>query len=135
MKTVIFACVHSAGRSQMATAWFNHLIDKGVARAVAAGTEPADRVHPVAIEAMAEVGIDISNAKPQLLTEALVRECAGLITMGCGEKCPVAPAGVLRDDWQLRDPKGKPVEEVRTIRDEIKDRVLTLIDAQGWAKS
>ena len=135
MRTVIFACVHSAGRSQMAAAWFNQLADPSKVKAVAAGTQPAERVHPEVVDAMKEVGLDLSSAKPQLLTGPLVAETSFLITMGCGERCPVAPHWVRRLDWELEDPKGKPVEAVHAIRDNIKRRVLQLISEQGWARS
>jgi len=135
MRTVIFACVHSAGRSQMAAAWFNRLADPEKAKAVAAGTQPAERVHPEVVDAMGEVGIDLSAAKPKLLTAALVAESSFLVTMGCGEQCPVAPHWVRRVDWELEDPKGQSVERVREIRDEIKRRVQQLVAKQGWERS
>jgi arsenate reductase len=135
MRTVIFACVHSAGRSQMAAAWFNQLADPSKVKAVAAGTQPAERVHPEVVDAMKEVGIDLSSAKPQLLTGPLVAEASFLITMGCGEQCPVAPHWVRRLDWELEDPKGKPVQTVRSIRDDIKRWVLQLIAEEGWSRS
>lgn len=122
MLKVIFACVHNAGRSQMAAAFFNQLADRTKAKAVSAGTEPGLRVHPEVLAAMQETGIDLSNAKPQKLTDDLAREAQLLITMGCGDKCPYVP-GLRRDDWPLRDPKGLPIEEVRAIRDDIKGRV------------
>ena len=126
MFKVIFACVHNAGRSQMAAAFFNQLADRKRAEAVSAGTEPGPRVHPEVLAAMGEIGIDLSSAKPQKLTEDLAREAQFLITMGCGDKCPYVP-GLRRDDWPLRDPKGQPVEEVRKIRDEIRGRVEMLL--------
>jgi arsenate reductase len=135
VKTIIFACVHSAGRSQMAAAWFNALVDPAKGKAVAAGTQPAERVHPVVVEAMREVGIDLSQAKPQLLTEALVATAGALITMGCGESCPVAPPGIRREDWELPDPKGQPIERVREIRDDIRGRVVALLASEGWERS
>ncbi len=131
MKTVIFACVHNAGRSQMAAAFFNALADPSKARAVSAGTNPGTSVHPEVLEAMGEVGIDLSRAKPQLLTHDLAAGADTLITMGCGDQCPVVP-GLNRDDWPLEDPKGKPVERVREIRDEVRERVGTLLRARGW---
>ena len=131
MTTVIFACVHSAGRSQMAAAFFNAITDPNQARAVAAGTEPADRVHPEVVASMREVGIDLSTAQPRKLTDALAADAELLITMGCGESCPLVP-GLRRDDWQLDDPKGRPPEQVRVIRDEIRDRVASLVAARGW---
>lgn len=134
MNTVIFACIHNAGRSQMAAAWFNKLANPGAARAVSAGTEPGTRVHPEVLEAMKEVGVDLSNQTPQKLTDDLARGAGMLITMGCGEQCPVVP-GLKRDDWPLEDPKGKPIERVREIRDEVKQRVERLLDERGWAQS
>ncbi|HYO57277.1 arsenate reductase ArsC [Archangium sp.] len=134
MKTVIFACVHNAGRSQMAAAFFNALVEPAKARAVSAGTQPGERVHPEVQSAMAEVGIDLSGAKPQRLTDELARGAQWLITMGCGEACPHVP-GLKRDDWPLEDPKGKPVERVRQIRDEVRSRVSDFLSREGWAKS
>lgn len=126
MLQVIFACVHNAGRSQMAAAFFNQLADPGKARAISAGTTPAERVHPEVQAVMREAGIDLSNAKPQRLTEELAKDAQLLITMGCGDQCPYVP-GLRRDDWPLRDPKGLPLEEVRAVRDEVKNRVKDLI--------
>jgi arsenate reductase len=134
MTTVIFACVHNAGRSQMAAAWFNELADPGKARAVSAGTEPGDRVHPEVLAAMNEVGVDLSGATPRLLTPEMVAGAGRLVTMGCGEACPVAPPSVVRDDWPLDDPKGKPLERVRIIRDDIRERVRALLREQGWER-
>ncbi len=130
MYKVIFACVHNAGRSQMAAAFFNQLADRNKALAVSAGTDPGLRVHPEVLTAMQEIGIDLSRARPQKLTEELARDAQLLITMGCGDKCPYVP-GLRRDDWPLRDPKGLPVDEVRAIREEIKDRVQSLLDREG----
>ena len=131
--TVIFACVHNAGRSQMAAALFNLLADPTKARAVSAGTEPGPRVHPEVLTAMRELGVDLANAKPQKLTDDLARGASWLITMGCGEQCPVVP-GLRRDDWPLEDPKGKPVERVREIRDDVKARVEAFVAKAGWAR-
>jgi protein-tyrosine-phosphatase len=130
MVKVIFACIHNAGRSQMAAAFFNQLVDPAKAVAVSAGTDPGLRVHPEVLTAMREIGIDLSSAKPQKLTEELTQDAQLLITMGCGDKCPYVP-GLRRDDWPLRDPKGQPVDEVRAIRNEIKDRVKLLLDREG----
>jgi arsenate reductase len=130
MFKVIFACVHNAGRSQMAAAFFNQLADHEKAEAISAGSEPGSRVHPEVLAAMREVGIDLSNAKPQKLTEELARDSQLLVTMGCGDKCPYVP-GLLRDDWTLRDPKGRPMEEVRAIRDEIRGRVQLPLSHEG----
>ena len=126
MLKVIFACVHNAGRSQMAAAFFNQLADSQKAQAISAGTEPGERVHPEVQAVMQEVNIDLSQAKPQKLTEELASDAQLLITMGCGDKCPNVPS-LRRDDWPLRDPKGLPTEEVRAIRDDIKSRVQDLL--------
>lgn len=134
MTTVIFACIHNAGRSQMAAAWFNALADAAKARAVSAGTEPGARVHPEVLAAMKEVGIDLTDAKPQLLTAPMIAEARHLVTMGCGEACPVAPHWVTRDDWPLEDPKGKPIERVREIRNEIRDRIAEFVRSNGWER-
>ncbi len=123
---VIFACVHNAGRSQMAAAFFNHFADLERASALSAGTAPGDSVHACVLQSMQKVGIDLSGARPQLLTEALAQDADMLITMGCGEACPHVP-GLKRDDWPLPDPKGKPEEEVAPIRDEIRERVLEFL--------
>jgi arsenate reductase len=119
----------------MAAAWFNTLADPAKAKAVAAGTEPAERVHSVVVDVMKEVGIDLSAAKPQLLTGPLVAETSFLITMGCGEQCPVAPHWVRRQDWELEDPKGQPLDRVREIRDDIRERVRALLVSEGWGRS
>jgi arsenate reductase len=131
VKTVIFACVHNAGRSQMSAAFFNQMADASKARAISAGTQPAARVHPEVVEAMREVGIDLSNAKPRLLTAELAQGAQLLITMGCGDECPYVP-GLRRDDWELQDPKGQTVEKVRKLRDDIRSRVSALITREGW---
>jgi arsenate reductase len=133
MNTVIFACIHNAGRSQMAAAWFNALADSQRARAISAGTEPGTRVHPEVLEAMREAGIDLGERKPQKLTDELARGAHMLITMGCGEQCPAVP-GLRRDDWPLEDPKGKSVARVREIRDEVRARVMALLRQEGWAR-
>ena len=132
--TVLFACIHNAGRSQMAAAWFNRLSDPAKARAISAGTDPGPRVHPEVVTAMHEVGVDLSAASTSKLTTALAQRAQMLITMGCGDQCPVVP-GLTRDDWPLEDPKGKPIDVVRRIRDEICDRVIQLVDTQGWRSS
>jgi arsenate reductase (thioredoxin) len=123
---VIFACVHNAGRSQMAAAYFNHFAAPLKARAVSAGTQPAAEVHAGVRDAMKEDGIDLSQSRPQFLTEALVSEADLLVTMGCGEACPVVP-GLRRHDWPLPDPKGKSSGEVAKIREEIKVKVQQLV--------
>jgi arsenate reductase len=133
MTTVIFACIHNAGRSQMAAAWFNALADSTRARAISAGTDPGTRVHPEVLDAMREVGVDLSDRKPQKLTDDVARSAEMLITMGCGEQCPVVP-GLRRDDWPLEDPKGKPIARVREIRDDVRARVVDLLRREGWAR-
>jgi arsenate reductase (thioredoxin) len=132
-ETVIFACVHNAGRSQMAAALFNELADPVKARALSAGTSPGTRVHPEVEAAMREIGIDLSAARPQLLTADLTRGARLLVTMGCGEACPYVP-GVERHDWPLEDPKGRSVQEVRAIRDDIRARVSALVTSRGWSR-
>jgi len=132
MNRVIFACVHSAGRSQMAAAFFNTMADRAKAVAVSAGTQPAERVHPEVIEVMREVGIDLSNTRPRMLTAELAQGASLLVTMGCGDECPVIP-GARREDWPLADPKGQPLGSVRDIRDEIKRRVVALLSSEPWA--
>jgi arsenate reductase len=134
MITVLFACVHSAGRSQMAAAFFNALADPTKVRGVAAGTAPATKVHPEVIATMAEVGFDLRDATPQLLTPAMAAAAHLLVTMGCGESCPVVP-GLRRQDWLLPDPKGQSPEVVRRIRDDVQARVQQLVTEQGWARS
>lgn len=131
--TVIFACVHNAGRSQMSAAFFNALADPAKAHAVSAGTEPGERVHPEVVAAMHEVGIDLSGGRPQKLTAELARGAAWLVTMGCGEACPVVP-GVRRDDWPLPDPKGQTVERVRAIREDVRARIAAFVTANGWGR-
>ena len=133
MKTVLFACVHNAGRSQMAAALFNVLADPSRARALSAGTEPGERVHPEVAAVMKEAGIDLSPATPRRLTPELAAQADLLITMGCGEACPVVP-GLRRDDWPLPDPKSQPAERVRQIRDEIQQRVEQLLSREGWGR-
>lgn len=125
-RAVLFACVHNAGRSQMAAALLNQLADPGRARAISAGTQPADHVHPVVAEVMREAGLDLDGVRPQLLTPELAASADLLITMGCGEVCPVVP-GLGREDWPLPDPKGQPIERVREIRDELRGRVQRLL--------
>jgi arsenate reductase (thioredoxin) len=132
VKTVLFACVHNAGRSQMAAAWFNRLADSAKARAISAGTEPATQVHPEVVAAMREVGIDLSGAATTRLTPDVANKAQVLVTMGCGDQCPVVP-GAQREDWPLEDPKGQAIARVREIRDEIRDRVRALIEREGWS--
>jgi arsenate reductase len=134
MRTFIFACVHNAGRSQMSAAFFNKLADPILARAISAGTHPADNVHPVVVDAMREVGVDLSDAKPQKLTAGLAQNAEMLVTMGCGDECPYVP-GLRRDDWPLPDPKGQGIETVRQTRDDIKRRILQLLAQEQLSKN
>ena len=131
MKTVLFACVHNAGRSQMAAAWFNEMADRSKARAISAGTDPGPRVHPEVVTAMREVGVALAGAATTRLSPELAQQAHVLVTMGCGDECPFVP-GAKRDDWPLEDPKGKPIDRVREIRNEIRDRVQALIRDEGW---
>jgi len=131
MTTVVFACIHNAGRSQMAAAFFNQLADPARARARSAGTSPGTRVHPEVVDVMREVGLDLADAQPRKLTQELAESTSLLITMGCGDECPVVP-GLRRDDWPLEDPKGKPLDLVRQIRDDIRSRVKALLEQEGW---
>jgi arsenate reductase len=117
----------------MAAGWFNLLAEPTKARAISAGTDPGARVHPEVVVAMNEVGVDLSRAATSKLTRELAHQAQMLISMGCGDQCPVVP-GVKRDDWPLDDPKGKPVEVVRAIRDDIRSRVEALIETHGWAR-
>jgi arsenate reductase (thioredoxin) len=133
MTRVIFACVHNAGRSQMAAAFFNSLTAGEKAEALSAGTEPGDRVHPEVVAVMGEVSHDLTGATPTRLTDALARGAALLITMGCGEACPFV-AGLRREDWNLPDPRGRPLDEVRAIRDDIRGRVERLVREHGWQR-
>lgn len=126
---VVFLCIHNAGRSQMALGWFRHLAGDR-ATAWSGGSEPADRVNPVAVAAMAEVGIDIAGAQPQRWTDDGLRAADVVITMGCGDECPFFP-GVRYEDWPLDDPAGQGIEAVRPIRDEIERRVRDLLERLG----
>jgi arsenate reductase len=126
MITVLFACVHNAGRSQIAAALFNKYADPSKARAISAGTQPADRVHPEVVEAMRSRGIDLSQNRPQKLTPELASTAAWLITMGCGDECPVVP-GARRDDWPIQDPKGQAPDTVDAIIKDLDDRVQSFV--------
>ena len=130
-EAVLFACVENAGRSQMAAALFNALAEPSAARALSAGTDPAERVHPAVAQVMRELGLELGDARPRHLTRDLVARADVLITMGCGAACPVVP-GVPHEDWPLPDPKDEPVERVREIRDQIRARVEALIARSGW---
>jgi arsenate reductase len=131
MKTVLFACVHNAGRSQMAAALFNRYADPQKAVAISAGTQPGRRVHPEVLETMKELDVDLSHVSPQFLSDELAASVNVLVTMGCGEACPVVP-GVERHDWLLEDPKDKPIERVREIRNEVRDRTKAFLAEKGW---
>jgi arsenate reductase len=134
VEVVIFACVHNAGRSQMAAALFNRAADPRLARALSAGTEPGESVHPEVVVVLGELGLDLQHVRPQRLTAELCAGARHLVTMGCGERCPVVPGAAVQD-WPLPDPKGQPLERVRAIRDEIAARVAAFIDAHGWRRS
>jgi arsenate reductase len=133
MQIVVFACVHNAGRSQMAATLFNVVADPTRARAISAGTQPLPHVHPEVVRVMAEIGVDLATVKPQRLTSDLAVGASFLITMGCGDECPVIP-GAVREDWPLPDPKGRSLEEVRSIRDEIRRRVVAFAAAHRWSR-
>jgi len=130
--TVLFVCVHNAGRSQIAAGYLQHLAGDRVT-VLSAGSEPADQINPVAVQAMAEEGIDITTATPKILTTEAVQESDVVITMGCGDTCPIYP-GKRYEDWDLDDPAGRDIDAVRPIRDQIKQRIEALI-AQGWASA
>jgi arsenate reductase (thioredoxin) len=130
MKTIVFACVHNAGRSQMAAAYFNARAASTKARALSAGTSPGDVVHPEVVTVMREEGIDLSGARPRKLTPEVAAQADLLITMGCGDQCPYVP-GLRREDWPLDDPKGQPLDRVRAIRDDLRARVEALLAREG----
>lgn len=134
MERVVFACRHNAGRSQMAAAFFDAATDPARARAVSAGTTPGERVHPEVLVVMREAGLDLSQARPRLLTAELAAGSRLLVTMGCGENCPFVP-GLEVEDWPLPDPKGQPLERVRQIRDEVRRRVEELVARRGWGRA
>ena len=127
--SVLFLCVHNAGRSQMASGWMRHLAGAGI-DVFSGGSEPADRINPAAVEVMADAGIDITGQQPQRWTDDAVRQADVVVTMGCGDTCPVFP-GTRYVDWDLEDPAGKPVEAVRPIRDDIEQRVRALMAELG----
>ena len=134
IKTFLFAYIHNAGRSQIAAALFNRYANAESCGAISAGTEPAMQVHPEVIEVMREMGIDLASAKPQKLTPELARTASVLVTMGCGEACPYIP-GLRIVDWALPDPKGRSLDTVRSIRDDIHERVKALVRSEcaEWA--
>jgi arsenate reductase (thioredoxin) len=123
--TVLFVCVHNAGRSQMAAGYLQHLAGDRI-EVLSAGSQPADRVNPVAVEAMREEGIDVTAERPKILTPEAVQQSDVVVTMGCGDACPFFP-GTRYEDWELDDPAGQPIENVRPVRDEIRRRVEALI--------
>jgi len=126
LKTVLFVCVHNAARSQMAEAFFNEMT-KGEHLGFSAGSQPSERVNPDVVEVMAELGIDISGKRPKRLSVDMVESADKVVVMGCGEEvCPVVPKEV--QDWQIEDPEGQPIEKIRQIRDQIKDRVKHLVE-------
>lgn len=133
VKKYIFACVHNAGRSQMAAAWFGLLADPALAVGLSAGTAPAQCVHPEVVTVMREVGIELAHVTPRHLTNELAADATLLVTMGCGETCPFVP-GLRILDWALADPKGQSLEAVRSLRDDIHERVRRLVVDEGVAR-
>ena len=133
MITVLFACVQNAGRSQIAAALFNHYADPGKARGISAGTRPAEQVHPEVVEVMHERGLDLAPQRPKRLTPELAGTANWLITMGCGDECPIVP-GAQRDDWAIPDPKGQSTGTIGAIVSDIETRVHQFIAEHGWAK-
>ncbi|HEY5434185.1 MAG TPA: arsenate reductase ArsC [Candidatus Limnocylindrales bacterium] len=131
--TVLFVCVHNAGRSQMAAGWLEAL-GSGRVRVLSAGSLPADQINPMAVEAMAEVGIDIASNQPTVLTDGAVQEADVVVTMGCGDACPFYP-GKRYEDWKLDDPAGQDLEAVRPIREEIRERIEALLESLGITPS
>jgi arsenate reductase (thioredoxin) len=129
MSTILFVCLHNAGRSQMSQALFERTAN-GRHRALSAGTTPGDHVYPEVVEVMRELGLDLAERTPQLLTRELAQQADVVVTMGCGDECPFIP-GKRYIDWDLPDPKGRPIEEVRATRDEISRRVRELVDELG----
>jgi arsenate reductase len=127
--TVLFLCVHNAGRSQMAAGWMRHLAGDRIT-VLSGGSAPADAINPAAVAVMGEVGIDITGQQPQRWTDQTLEEADVVVTMGCGDTCPVIP-GKRYLDWELTDPAGRPIEEVRPIRDDIADRVRRLMTELG----
>jgi arsenate reductase len=125
VKKVLFVCVHNAGRSQMAEAFFNQ-IAKGRAKGSSAGTQPSEEVNPIVVKAMREVGIDIGHRKPKMLTFEMLEDADRVITMGCSVEKACPASFIPTEDWELEDPEGKPIEQVRQIRDEVKARVERL---------
>ncbi|MGH7150641.1 MAG: low molecular weight phosphatase family protein [Planctomycetota bacterium] len=133
MDKVLFACIRNAGRSQIAAAFFNAAVDPRRARAICAGVDPASRVHPVVVDVMREVGIELGRVKPRRIEVEVLTGLKLIVTMGCGEAC-VDAREVRRLEWPLPDPKGQPIEKVRLIREEIRERVWSLVAEQGWGR-
>jgi arsenate reductase len=131
---VLFVCTHNKGRSQIANAFFNQLADPAKARSVSAGLEPVAHVQPEVVEVMREVGIDLADVVPIELTGRMLTELNFLVTLGCPERCPTIPLS-RRQDWRLRDPTGLSVDEVRSIRDEIRKLVTELVRERGWTRT
>ena len=134
MITVLFACVHNAGRSQIAAALFNRYADPSKARAISAGTQPAAHVHPEVVKVMRSRGLDLSTQRPQRLTPQLAATANWLITMGCGDECPIVP-GLRRDDWPILDPKGQPATAVEAVVSDIETRLHRFIEAHSLARA
>jgi arsenate reductase len=132
MTTVLFACIHNAGRSQMAAAFFNRYADPTKARALSAGTHPGERVNPDVVEAIREQGHELDGPRPQNLSAEHAAPAQWLVTMGSGDECPIVPSA-QRDDWPLEDPSGQSPSKVREIRDDVERRVRAFIAANGWA--
>ena len=130
---MLFACVHNAGRSQMAAAWFNALADPAKARAISAGTNPGSRVHPEVVAAMREVGVDLSAARPTRLTAEMMRGASLVVTMGCGDECPYV-LGLRVEDWPMGDPGGQPLDRVRAMRDDVGLMVAQLVSNRRWVR-
>lgn len=131
MVTVIFTCVHNAGRSQIAAGFFNKLVDPTKARAISAGTNPLDQVHLRVKIAMSEVGVDLTHSRPTKLTSELAKDADYLITMGCKEKCPYTPNATIID-WPFEDPSGKELTDIRIIRDKIRTQVISFLAERIW---
>ncbi|MFP2907084.1 low molecular weight phosphatase family protein [Pyxidicoccus sp. 3LFB2] len=133
MHKVIFACMRNAGTSQMAAAFFNVMADPDKAQASSAGTQPVEQVNPEVTASMREIGIELGDAKPRLLTDALAKDAQWLITLGCGDAVPQV-AGLQREDWPLADAQGKSLQQVERLRDELAARVSGLLEREGWTR-
>ncbi len=131
MRKVLFACVHNSGRSQMAAAFFNSFSAPSLVRGISAGPRPADRVQPEVVEAMREIGFDLRNTRPQLLTPELIQSSDLLVSFGCGELCPSVP-GQRRLDWSSHSTEGKTLDQIRPIRDDLRAKIWRLVAKEGW---